>query len=61
MEERADLFAVIVFGLLLCGCQCFVILPCSAVGWSGVCDCGTSCSDSLVVWHITVLYGPQCE
>ena len=40
-EERADCFAFIVFQMS-CYCKCFVTLPYGAVGWSAVCDCGTS-------------------
>ena len=34
-------FTLIVF-LMSCDCKCSVALPHGAVGWSAVCDCGTS-------------------
>ena len=41
--------------LNLCGYKCSLSLPCSAFGWSQVCDCGISWSYSLAFlrwWHM---------
>ena len=40
-EERAGCFAFIVLQMSFY-CKCSVTLPHGAVGWSAVCDCGTS-------------------
>ena len=44
--RKRELVALIVF-LLSCGSWCSVALPHVAVFWSAVCDCATSCTDSL--------------
>ena len=43
-EERGGCFALIGF-LMSCDCQHSVALPCGAVGWSAVCNCGISSSE----------------
>ena len=35
------------FFLILCSCNVFLPLPPGALGWSAVCDCGSSWSYSL--------------
>ena len=40
-EERAGCFAILVL-LMSCYCKFPVALPCCALGWSAVCDCGIS-------------------
>ena len=47
-EERSDCFISIKF-LMHCACQCSVAFPCSAFGWSAVCDCGIFGLYSLLV------------
>ena len=37
--KRADWCTLFVF-LVSCDCYCSVAIPCVAVGWSEVCDCG---------------------
>ena len=39
-EEKVGCFAVIVLQMYFY--KCYVALPCGAVGWSAVCDCGIS-------------------
>ena len=45
-EKRAGCFAFIVLRMS-CYCICSVTFPHDAVGWSAVCDCGISGSNSL--------------
>ena len=40
-EDRAGCFTLIVF-LMFCDSQCSVAIPNGTMGWSAVCDCGTS-------------------
>ena len=40
-EVKAGCFAFIVLQMS-CYCKCSVALPCGAVGWSAVYDCGIS-------------------
>ena len=40
-QERAGSFVLTVF-LMSCYCYCSVAIPCGALGWSALCDCGTS-------------------
>ena len=40
-EERAGCSTLFVI-LVSCDCYCSVALPCGAMGWSAVCDCGIS-------------------
>ena len=44
---RESLLLYFCFVLMLCHCYCSVNLRCGAMGWSVVCDCGTSWSYSL--------------
>ena len=52
-ELRADCFTLTVF-LIFCGNHYFVTLPHCVVGWSAVCDCGTSWSYSLAFMNTVV-------
>ena len=50
-EERACYFALIVF-LMYCDGKCAVALPCGAVCYSAVCDCGISLSNLLTFVNV---------
>ena len=45
-EEKAGCFALTVF-LMSCDTQCSVALSHGAMGWSAICDCGISWSNSV--------------
>ena len=48
-EVRNGCFVFVVF-LISCSCYGFLPLPRGAVGWSVMCDCGSSRSYSLTFW-----------
>ena len=49
-EKEAGCFAIIVLQMN-CYCKCFVTLPHGAVGWSAVCDCGISRTNSHTCFY----------